>query len=120
MKTATFLSLSAITCVLALLCPTVDAQARDGQPGAQAPAKDYSNSPIVTRMMAFDKKHDGKLTKDEVTDERRHRLKSRIDGIGGKDACRGTGWREQWTGRSRRTGGCIRRRCIWRRSRSGT
>jgi hypothetical protein len=36
--------------------------------------KDYSDSPIVTKMMAFNKKNDGKLTKDEVTDARLHRL----------------------------------------------
>ena len=31
--------------------------------------KDYSESPIVVKMMAFNKKKDGKLTRDEVTDE---------------------------------------------------
>jgi hypothetical protein len=31
-------------------------------------------SSLVERMMAFDKNKDGKLTKDEVTDERLHRL----------------------------------------------
>jgi hypothetical protein len=46
---------------------------------AQAPPgkqqqKDFSDSSIVTRMMAFNKKKDGKLTKDEVTDPRLHRL----------------------------------------------
>jgi hypothetical protein len=38
------------------------------------PAKDFSNSSIVTKMMAFNKKKDGKLTKDDVTDVRLHRL----------------------------------------------
>jgi hypothetical protein len=42
-------------------------------------AKDFSKSPIVTRMMAFDKNKDGKLTKDEVTDPRLHRLFDRAD-----------------------------------------
>jgi hypothetical protein len=37
-------------------------------------AKDYSSSPIVVRMMAFDKDKDGKLTRDEVTDPRLQRL----------------------------------------------
>jgi len=37
-------------------------------------AKDYSQSPIVTRMMAFDKNKDGKLTRDEITDPRLLRL----------------------------------------------
>lgn len=41
---------------------------------ATAPAKDYSNSPVVTRLMAFDANHDGKLTREEVTDARLHRL----------------------------------------------
>jgi hypothetical protein len=41
--------------------------------------KDYSSSSIVKRMMAFDKNKDGKLTKDEVTDERLHRLFDRAD-----------------------------------------
>src|SRR5262249_28390217 len=36
-------------------------------------------SSIVVRMMAFDKNKDGKLTKDEVTDERLHRLFDRAD-----------------------------------------
>src|SRR5438270_8114080 len=49
------------------------------QLGAQQPAgtqdlKSYATSSIVTRMMAFNKKGDGKLTKEEVTDERLHRL----------------------------------------------
>jgi len=38
-----------------------------------------SNSTIVTRMMAFDKNKDGKLTKDEVTDVRLHALFDRAD-----------------------------------------
>ena len=42
-------------------------------------AKDYSNAPLVVRMMAFDKKKDGKLTKDEVTDERLQRLFDQAD-----------------------------------------
>jgi hypothetical protein len=37
-------------------------------------AKDYSASPIVTKMMAMDKNKDGKLTRDEITDERLMRL----------------------------------------------
>jgi hypothetical protein len=60
------------------------------QAGAQAPGgkaddpakektKDYSNDPIVVKMMAFNKKKDGKLTKDEVTDERLHRLFDQAD-----------------------------------------
>src|SRR5579863_8136856 len=47
------------------------------QESAEKPAqakKDYSESSIVKRMMAFNKKNDGKLTKEEVTDPRLHRL----------------------------------------------
>jgi hypothetical protein len=45
----------------------------------KAKDKDYSNAPIVVKMMAFNKKKDGKLTKDEVTDERLHRLFDQAD-----------------------------------------
>jgi hypothetical protein len=41
--------------------------------------RDWSTHPIVTKMMAFNKKKDGKLTKDDVTDERLHRLFDRAD-----------------------------------------
>src|SRR5208337_4032679 len=34
---------------------------------------------IVVRMMAFDNNHDGKLTKDEITDPRLQRLFDRAD-----------------------------------------
>ena len=42
-------------------------------------AKDYSNSPVVVKMMAFDKNKDGKLTRDEITDERLFRLFDQAD-----------------------------------------
>jgi Spy/CpxP family protein refolding chaperone len=42
-------------------------------------AKDFSDSPLVKKMMAFNKKRDGKLTKDEVTDKRCHRIFDRAD-----------------------------------------
>ena len=59
-------------CVFAVL-PT-HAQPADRQPPqATSPAKDAGNSSIVTRLMAFDKNGDGKLTKEEVTDSRLHR-----------------------------------------------
>jgi hypothetical protein len=48
------------------------------EPGKEK-AKDYAKSSIVTRMMAFNKKGDGKLTKDEVTDPRLHRLFDQAD-----------------------------------------
>jgi hypothetical protein len=52
---------------------------RPREDGGKEQAKDYSNSPIVTKMMAFNKKKDGKLTKDEVTDGRLHRLFDQAD-----------------------------------------
>jgi hypothetical protein len=42
-------------------------------------AQTPDDSPLVTRMMAFDKNHDGKLSKDEVSDERLYRLFDRAD-----------------------------------------
>ena len=53
-------------------------------PGAFAqsaanPPKEPAESSIVTRMMAFDTKHDGKLTRDEITDERLLRLFDEAD-----------------------------------------
>jgi hypothetical protein len=66
--------LLAAGCVVALACR--DAARADD---AARTRKDYSNSPIVVRMMAFDKNKDGKLTKDEVTDWRLHRLFDRAD-----------------------------------------
>jgi hypothetical protein len=49
------------------------------QPPSSSAIKDYSQSPYVTRMMAFDKKHDGKLTRDEITDSRLLRLFDEAD-----------------------------------------
>jgi len=46
---------------------------------AKPKAKDYSNAPIVVQMMAFNKKKDGKLTRDEVTDPRLLRLFDQAD-----------------------------------------
>src|SRR5947209_5911860 len=37
-------------------------------------SREASSSPLVERMMAFNKKKDGKLTRDEVTDRRLLRL----------------------------------------------
>jgi hypothetical protein len=64
---------------LALACAAIGLSWAAAQPPAPKPgddpkAKDYSNAPIVVKMMAFDKKKDGKLTKDEITDERLLRL----------------------------------------------
>jgi Spy/CpxP family protein refolding chaperone len=73
--------------LLAASCAVALAAAAAAQPPGAKPAdapargtlKDYSNSPLVTQMMAFDKNKDGKLTKDEVTDPRLHRLFDRAD-----------------------------------------
>src|SRR3954468_21208807 len=45
--------------------------------GARAPADDVNG--FVARMMAFDNNKDGKLTRDEITDERLLRLFDRAD-----------------------------------------
>src|ERR1700739_626622 len=58
---------------------TAQAPASKEPPNAHKAQKDYSNSSIVTKMMAFNKKNDGKLTKDEVTDTRLHRLFDEAD-----------------------------------------
>ena len=71
----------AAVCATALLSWAA-AQPPAGRPADDAPkdkAKDYSNAPLVVRMMAFDKKKDGKLTRDEVTDERLQRLFDQAD-----------------------------------------
>src|SRR5207245_1753819 len=47
---------------------------KDPEDTAKQKSKDFSNSPIVTRMMSFDKNKDGKWTKNEVTEVRLHRL----------------------------------------------
>jgi hypothetical protein len=49
------------------------------QPPGRGPARDSGGSSLVEKMMAFDKNKDGKLTKDEVTDRRLHRLFDQAD-----------------------------------------
>jgi EF hand len=72
--------LALVICAAALLSLVAAEGPRGKEPSDAGPAKkDYSNSSIVTRMMAYNKKGDGKLTKDEVTDERLHRLFDRAD-----------------------------------------
>src|SRR5882724_1971762 len=46
---------------------------------AGASPKPASSSSLITRMMAFDANKDGKLTKDEITDERLMRLFEEAD-----------------------------------------
>src|SRR4249919_3977597 len=52
---------------------------KQGKGSDKASDRDWNTHPIVTRMMAFDKNKDGKLTKNEVTDSRLHRLFDRAD-----------------------------------------
>ena len=65
--------LCAFLCVTALLL-----QATAQPPGAKE-KKDYSNSTIVTAIMAFDKDKTGKVTKEQVADQRLHRLFDQAD-----------------------------------------
>jgi hypothetical protein len=50
-----------------------------GDKGGKGDSKTMSVDELVAVMMAFDKNKDGKLTKDEITDERLHRLFDRAD-----------------------------------------
>lgn len=70
---------------LAVLCGATLLSVAAAQPPAKPAddardkAKDYSNAPLVVKMMAFDKKKDGKLTRDEITDERLLRVFDEAD-----------------------------------------
>jgi len=66
---AAVLALAVMSCAVAQQPP-----AKPADEVTKDKKKDYSDSLIVTKMMAFNKKNDGKLTKDEVTDARLHRL----------------------------------------------
>src|SRR5208337_1159183 len=74
-----FLALLICAAALLSLMAAEPPRGRDASDTGKTKTQDYSNSSIVTRMMAFNKKKDGKLTKDEVTDERLHRLFDRAD-----------------------------------------
>jgi Spy/CpxP family protein refolding chaperone len=74
--------LSKMIAASALLVACVAAIATAQGPGRGQPRDDQRRSDpddLVTRMMAFDKNNDGKLTKEEVTDERLLRLVDRAD-----------------------------------------
>ena len=60
------------------ICFAFFASHATAQPAGNPP-KDGAISPIVTKMMAFDKNKDGKLIKEEVTDERLLRLFDQAD-----------------------------------------
>ena len=67
-----------LTCGLIYAIPIATAQPPPG--GSQAVlTKSADVDDLVSRMMAFDRDKDGKLTKSEVTDERLHRLFDRAD-----------------------------------------
>jgi hypothetical protein len=51
------------------------AQPPDGKKGSKA----TQNDDLITYMMSFNKKKDGKLTKEELTDKRLHRLFDQAD-----------------------------------------
>lgn len=59
--------------------PAAMAQQRPGNRGSTARSKKAATNSMVNRMMAFDANKDGKLTRDEVTDERLQRLFDRAD-----------------------------------------
>src|SRR4051794_16087383 len=58
----------------------VSAQQGDKKKGDKADRADKGGADaFVAKLMAFNKKKDGKLTKEELTDERLHRLFDRAD-----------------------------------------
>jgi len=103
-----------VAATLALAQPPQDAPDGGPKPAAKAGAGNTAAvDALVKRMMAFDKNHDGKLTKDEVTDRRLLRMFDRADankdGVVTKDEL--TAWATQLVseeggnGRRRRFGG---------------
>lgn len=77
MNTSSLRSICVFSC--ALLMPIWNAAAQTAPEVGRGSAKDYSHSSVVTRMMAFDQKHEGKLTRDEITDWRFLRLFDQAD-----------------------------------------
>lgn len=67
------------TCALMAAIPAAMAQQRSGNRSSTARTKKSSANAMVNRMMALDANKDGKLTKDEITDERFQRLFDRAD-----------------------------------------
>lgn len=72
-----------ILCSAFLVTSAAVAQPPGGERGGQPPRGEREQprpaEDLATRMMAFDKDKDGKLKKDEVTDERLQRLFDRAD-----------------------------------------
>ncbi len=58
--------------------PATPTRSVSEDPSREKP-KNFTNSPLVTRMMAFAKNKDGKLTKEDLTDARLHRLFDQAD-----------------------------------------
>src|SRR6516162_2710463 len=74
---ATILILTIALTALGSVSPAQPPKGKKGPKGGQSP--EALAEELVTRMMAFDKNKDGKLTKDEVTDPRLLRLFDRAD-----------------------------------------
>jgi hypothetical protein len=72
-------ALLALVCAVGMIAPLAAQPPGGRPPEGRGQAKDPSASSLVTRMMAFDKNGDGKLTKDEITDPRLLRLFEQAD-----------------------------------------
>jgi hypothetical protein len=71
---------SLLVIVMLSAAALVSAQQGDKKKGDKADKADKSGADaFVAKLMAFNKKKDGKLTKEELTDERLHRLFDRAD-----------------------------------------
>src|ERR1700751_3990540 len=66
-------------CGLLSLAPLASAQPPGGGGGRSGPSRADDVDSFVAKMMAFNKKKDGKLTRDEITDQRLLRLFDRAD-----------------------------------------
>jgi hypothetical protein len=67
------------TCGLLAAIPLAMAQRSGGGRDASSRTKQAGGQGLVSRLMQFDENKDGKLTKDEVTDQRLQRLFDRAD-----------------------------------------
>jgi hypothetical protein len=68
-----------VTCGIFLAAAFVMAQPPDRGKGKGGKGAASDNTDLITYMMSFNKKKDGKLTKKELTDKRLHRLFDRAD-----------------------------------------
>src|SRR5271166_4376716 len=71
--------LTSVMLTVALLVTASIAAAQPERPRSEAVSQSASGDDLVARMMVYDKNKDGKLTKDEITDLRLHRLFDRSD-----------------------------------------